>query len=204
MNGLSSTTNTDRSFSGRVGLVCATLLLAASGSLQAEPIFTLDPANGALQGAPGETVGWGFRMISDPANWTTVVGTLLLGESNPGLGIYTDFITGQGGPTFGSLPAGAVDWVQPFTVIPGSGFASYLIDPSALPGSTNAGSILILYEMYSNNPATCGGACFVSSGAEMLDFSVQVSGVPEPGTVTMLALGGAALLVAGWRRRQRV
>ncbi len=188
-----------------LGLIWGALLIAAGGTtLQAGPIFTLDPANGALQGAPGQTVGWGFTMVSDPTNWTTVVGTILLGESNPGLGIYTDFITGQGGPTFGSLPAGAVNWSQPFTLIPGSGFASYLIDPSAVPGSVNAGTILILYEMYSGNPATCGGACFVSSGTETLDFSVQVSDVPEPGTVTMLGLGSFALLAVGWRRRQRL
>ncbi len=194
----SSKTNSLRS----VFAALALLLLTGGGSLQAEPIFALSPLNGALRGAPGQTVGWGFRMSSDPDLWSTVTGTLLLIESNPALGVYTDFISGQGGPNFGALPAGAADWVQSFSVYPGSGFASYLIDPAALPGDINVGSILVLYETYSSNPATCGGACFVSSGTQLLDFSVEVSAVPEPGTVTMLGIGGAALVFAGWRRRR--
>ena len=154
-----------------------------------------DPPDGVLSGLAGSTVGWGFTVQSDPLAWTSITGVLLLGESNPRLGVFIDLITPQGGPVSGVLPAGAPDWVQAFNALNFLGLGSYSIDPLATAGDQDEGTFLVLYETFSDNPATCGG-CFVDSGAAFLPFAVNVVDAPEPATGALL---GLALMVVALR-----
>lgn len=170
-------------------LVPALLLFATAA--QSAPIFTLDPPSGSVSGSPGSTVGWGFRLQADADYWTSIIGVVLLNESNPALGQFTDFISPQGGPTLGVLAPGAPDWVQTFDESLGTGFGAYTIDPSAMLGIPNDGQFLVLYELYSDDPNICGGTCFADSGALEADFSVTP--VPEPASY-VLAIAGLLIL----------
>jgi hypothetical protein len=178
----------------------ATVLLALVGcsTLTAGPVMTLLPPDGAIQGAPGAVVGWGFNITADSTLWTTIVGVVVFDESDPSLGLFVDLISPQGGPNNGSLAPGSPDWTQPSLPFLGFGFGAYSISSSAAAGAMNQGQFLVLYELFSADPLTCGG-CFVDSGLTSLPFSVEV--VPEPGTSALITAG----LALGWlvRRRRR-
>ena len=67
-------------------------------------MLTLSPANGALLGLPGETVGWGFTISNPDPNYlvitgadfctTTVVGGITFCDqfADTSLGAFTDYI----------------------------------------------------------------------------------------------------------------
>ncbi len=172
-----------------IGMLWAAALMAA-------PVITLDPADGALTGAPAGTVGWGFTLTPDATEWITVTGSFLLTESNPSLGFYGDLIGSQGGPSGGLLPpAPQPDWVQSFDLGLFTGLGFYSIDPFAAPGAINSGTIRILYERFSDDPTTCGD-CYLGSGELDAAFSVTVAdnAVPEPSTWLLLPAGTIAIL----------
>src|SRR5689334_443159 len=170
------------------------LYLPIAASAANAGVITLSPAGGTIAGTPGATVGWGFQLAADPLDWISVVGVVPLGEDNPALGTFIDLISPQGGPSFGALAPGGPDWQQNFDLASFQGFASYTIDPAATPGDHNAGTFLVLFETFTDNPASCG-SCFDSSGTAFLPFQVEVA-APEPGTVM---LAGLALALWGLR-----
>jgi hypothetical protein len=175
------------------------LSLALTGTLGvalADPVLTVYPQpDGALKGAPGQAVKWNFQLAGDTANWTSVIGSMLLFETNPSVGTYVDIAGGIGGPFNGVLAPGAT-W--------NGQLASYHIDPFAGIGSLNSGTIYLLFETFSADPNTCGG-CFVNSTWLTADVSVEVvqpqASVPEGGA--SVALLAAALFSIGQRRRRR-
>lgn len=154
-----------------------TLLLWAGLGIAA-PLLTIDPT-GPLPVAPGETGYWSFRLTSDDTRWLSVIGSLLLTESNPSLGTYTDIIGSLGGPVDFALAPGAADWV----VIGGLG--SYTVDASGAP---NSGVLRVIVEAYSANPLECGGDCVVETLTLDAAYSVEAASVPEPSTLGMVAL----------------
>ena len=174
-------------------------LLAGPGALFASPVLTLDPSSGNISGPAGSTVGWGFSLTSDQTDWISVIGTVALFETNPALGSFTDLIGPQGGPTSGALAAGAADWVQMFDLSVASGLGSFAIDPGAHIGDSDSGTFRVLYETFTDNPATCGG-CMLGVGSVDVGFTVTAAAqTPEPGTWLLVAGG------IGWlgRRRRR-
>src|SRR4051812_13433418 len=114
----------------------AALFLALSAA-KAGPLLTLNPASGALSGPPGAVIGWGFTLAPDPTYWTSVVGVILLNESDPYVGTFLDFIGPQGGPVAGALAPGSQDWTESFDADQGLGFGSYTIDAASLQGSNS-------------------------------------------------------------------
>ncbi len=182
----------------------ATLFLAlmalSIGTAQANPVLTLLPLSGDIAGAASDTIGWGFDLASDSTDWTTVIATFPLVESNPGLGIITDFISPQGGPVNGSLAPGAPDWVEIFDGTAFSGLGSYTIDPADQTGDSDSGIFLVEYELFSGDPAVCA-SCFVSSGTFTENFSVTTT-TPEPSGFLM-AVMGAGLIWLPLRRKTR-
>jgi hypothetical protein len=173
------------------------LLLALSTcTIYAAPLV-LTPQ--VLTGGPGETVGWGFEWTPDPNYYVTVSGALVDSESNPALGLFTDFISVTGGPTLGVIGPGA-PWIESYDATARTGFGDYTIDPGALPGDSNFGQFLLLYVRYSGDPNSCG-SCFVDSQFALVDFGVNVTEpVPEPASIVMAGLGAAVLFALKKRR----
>src|SRR5439155_1121658 len=84
------------------GLLAGCLLLTAAW---ADPILTLNPANGVISGLPGTTVGWGFTFTND-TNYAVITGSQFCASTSsplpdicfplaPNLGTYADFAGAQ-------------------------------------------------------------------------------------------------------------
>lgn len=179
-----------------------TLTLLAATTFAA-PVLTLDPPTGAVGGAPGTTVGWGFTLTSDPNLWLSAIGSFILNETNPGLGTYTDLIGTLGGPTNFSLAPGASPWQQVFNFTNQLGLGFFEISNSAMIGSSNSGTIRVLVEAYNDDPFVCGGNCVENTFELDVPFRVTVNEptpeVPEPSTWVMLATA-LVLLARPWSR----
>jgi hypothetical protein len=175
-------------------IVLSILALAAVAPCYAGPVLTLDPVSGSIQGLAGQTVGWGFTLTSDPADWISVVTTMLLGESDPSLGVYMDHAGALGGPANGVLAPGAPPWTVPL----GPGVGVYSIDPGAAVGRLDQGTLDLNYETFSANPNVCT-SCALGFANLQVPFQVEVAAAPEPAT-WWLAI---PLLLIGRARRRR-
>ncbi len=179
------------------------LLLLCGAGLIAAPIVELNPSSGVISGQPGDTVGWGFKVKADSTYWVSFSSSFILAESNPSFGLYSDTIGVLGGPTNFVLAPNAPDWT-----LGASNFGSYAIDPTAAPGTSNTGTLLVLYQLFDDDPNTCLG-CFVGTAEQQLAFTVSVpssSQVPEPATTGLVLLGAAGIFfreVKHWARQRR-
>ncbi len=170
----------------------------------------LDPVNGALIGAAGGTVGWGFTVnwTSTDGDWISFTGSSLgsvaQGETNPGLNeSYTDFIGQQGGTADYGLAPGT--WTESFDdVLRGVGAYQIVSDPSiAEPGAQDTGQITFDFVIYDGDPLTADqiGDDSYSYYGSSTDFSVTVaSSTPEPATFGLLLAGAGILAAAIWHR----
>jgi hypothetical protein len=184
------------------------ILLLMSGCVAtAGPIVTLDPSGAAINGAPGDTIGWGFTVQSDPGMMTSFLSSFTLFETNPSIGLYTDFIGSQGGPVAFTLPAAAPDWIEPFDPIQQTGAGSFTIDPGALIGAQDNGVIHIEYQLFPSTwtSVTSSSLCdaFCSDSIELPFQVTVVAPAPEPATWGMGLMGLALLLIGSAARRSR-
>lgn len=175
-------------------LVLSILALAAALPGYAGPVLTLTPPTGSIQGHAGQTVGWGFTLTSDPADWISAVTTSLVGETDPSLGIYMDNAGALGGPTNGVLAPGAAPWTVPFS----PGIGAYLIDPGAGVGMIDQGMLDLNYETFSADPNVCS-SCALGFADLQVPFQIEVVAAPEPGTWWL----AVPLLLIGTIRRRR-
>ncbi len=179
------------------------LCTLTAASLAAAPVLTLNPAGGAISGPAGSTRGWDFSLSSDSNRWLTVIGSLLLTESDSTVGYYVDYIGALGGPVNFVLPPNDPAWQLSFDEATGEGVGSFLFDPSAPVGAVNSGILRIIVEAYAVDPAVCGGACLDETLTFDVSYSATVTAdpgpdVPEPAT---LLLTGLTFAIAGlWRR----
>ena len=73
----------------KIGLVVLILLLGfEKGSGET---LTLDPSNGIIQGAPGQTVGWGYQFVNLGSYYDVLTESVFFPASV--LGTYTDYIS---------------------------------------------------------------------------------------------------------------
>ena len=151
-------------------------------SAYAGPTFTLIPSSGSIMGQPGDTVGWGFTLTSDTAEWISVVTSSLLIESDPGLGTYTDYAGLQGGPVNGVLAPNVPAWTENFDPVNMLGIGSYSIGSSL---GFDSGFLDLNYETFSADPNTCT-SCSTGFGDLLAPFQVQSA--PEPAAVWMVGL----------------
>jgi hypothetical protein len=189
-------------------LTAAAFLSAlASGS----PVFTSTPANGALFGAPGSTVGWGFT-IADSAEFVLLsqtgfcvtavqVSDLPCTAQIQAVGTYTDFSFNA--PVVGP-PSDSSPVARNFDSIGHNGFGEFQISGGAAVGTILSGEIAIVYDRFTSDPNTdpnavqVGGDNFTS-----LPASVNVTAItaaPEPGMTLPLGLSLAGLVWLGRRR----
>jgi len=169
-------------------LACAAVLLALPARTAT---LTLDPVGGSISGLPGQTIGWGFTLTSNATDWISVTSSALTFETNPSLGIYTDFIGLQSGPSPSFAVAPGASWTEVFDGI-SQGIGSYALDPGAIPFSQNTGQLMVFFDIFNGDPTNGGiqtGSDFVSA-AFSITVDAPAPSVPEPATLglTFLAL----------------
>jgi hypothetical protein len=193
--------------------ILAVSMLCSIAWADGVPTLTLDPTNGAISGAPGATIGWGFT-ITNATDFLVVsssdfcVGAITSPCSN-GLGTYADFI----GPQFqvvGPSPE-STSLTQALDLLAQTGMGSFTINPGALPGDSVTGEIVVTYDLFSvdpNSPTFNPTLDTVSTG-DMLTAGASVSvpgatAVPEPSSLILLGSGLLALFGVTRRNNARV
>ena len=195
----------------RQGILAATVWAGASGLLLADPALVLSPT-GAMTGAPGATVGWGWSFSNDTPYYiefssnqfcdAPVILTPVLVCNAPTTGTYQDIILGND-PIIAPNTTTPVENFDAVTLSSGVGY--FQIDPGAAPGSSDIGQIVLTYDEYTLNPndPNCQSGCQVGFDIPVgADASVTVSQVftPEPGSGALALAGLAGGLL--WRRRR--
>jgi len=182
-----------------VAILCMFALCSVAYADQL-PTLALDSLGGAISGAAGTTVGWGFTLTNLGTNFAVVtssdfcVGVITSPCSNS-LGTYTDFA----GPQFlvvGPSPESS-SVTQAFDNNLLKGMGSFLINP----GTTGSviGEIVLFYDLYSVDPNSSSfnpTLDTVSLGNDLTapaSVTVATQTVPEPGSLLLLASGLFAL-----------
>ncbi len=165
--------------------------------LQAAPTLTLTPAGGAISGAPGATVGWGFTLTN-----TTdylVISSASFTPTTP-LGTFADF-SAFNFFVVGSAPD-STSISQAFDAPSQTGIGSFAIDAGALVGAVASGQIVLSYDLYlvsPNNPLFNPDTDTLSNG-NTLAVNASVTVVPEPASLLLLT-AGLIVLYGAHRRR---
>ena len=168
-----------------IKLLCLASTLLPASLLAAT--VTLDPSDGNITGFAGQPVGWGFTIInSSPVEWISFTESILVGETNPLLGVYSDFVGPQGGPMNFSLEP-LDTWTESFSDATQTGIGEYLIDPSAVSGAQDSGVIRVMWEQFAGDPSTCN--CSPAAFSQDVPFQVTVANAPEPGAAWLAAVG---------------
>jgi hypothetical protein len=206
------------------------LLLAAPCWGASILTVSLNPADGALTGSPGQIVVWGVLATNtDPNDFILITsvqapgyaGDGTIGEIPDGAGAFADYLSviflnqyvigmnqslGPGenidlGFSVGTPTAGDPN-------VDGFGLAGFAISPTADAGEVSD-TIQIMYEVFDADPITDGSANDLGPGETDVATSVTVetgasnpgSGTPEP--ATWLAIGIALPLLMFLKRRCR-
>jgi hypothetical protein len=126
--------------------------------LAAQPAtLVLAPANGALAGPSGGTVGWGFTVGNTAAGtWIEITSARFCSGASGtntacgaiSLGTFTDFISGFNDIVLGPSPDNT-SATQPFSLGGNTGIGSFLI--TAASGQAT-GQIVLTYNVFSRSP----------------------------------------------------
>ncbi|MGA2812172.1 MAG: PEP-CTERM sorting domain-containing protein [Candidatus Acidiferrum sp.] len=200
----------------RAVLILAICMLAAGLRTRADAFsFALDPANGAVEGPAGSTVGWGFTLTSTSADFAVITGSdFCVGAvSSPcsnTLGTYTDFTGSQFivvGPAAGENTVS-----ETFDNTAMNGVGSFSISPADIPAESVVGEIALFYDLFSVDPNspnfdptvdTVGTGYTATDAASVTVGSTSGGGgtsTPEPGTIWLIL---AALLAGSLLGRNR-
>lgn len=178
-----------------VFLILGMLLLVGRLPAYAIPTwsFELIPMDGAVEGPPGSTVGWGYTISNpDPLNWLAPWNV----SADP-------FVNGTPNLIFDfPIVAPSTTITVPYDGI--NGFYELSWDASAPIGFTNSGSFIVSADWYDADPLA-GGNFLEAAEDRSVSYlatvaSVAPAPVPEPATWLLMASGFGGLAV--WRRRQ--
>jgi hypothetical protein len=158
--------------------------------------FGLLPANGAVQGAPGSTVGWGYSLHNQSSSlWLVPVDLSASGAfSNGSALLMFEF------PALAPTVA-LTEYFHPNI----SGLYQLTWNANAPIGFTDSGTFTLDAQWWTGDPAN-GGVLVAGAGTTQLHYSATVvsSAVPEPSTAGIAALSmGSLLAAAAVRRRAR-
>lgn len=166
-------------------LLLLVLLLAAQAFAAT---LSLLPLNGQIDGAPGQTIGWGYTLFNDdPTNFLVTTGI----SSDP-----FSAATPQVLFEFPVVGPGVVLSV-PLDLITFRGLYAIRWDDNAPVGTTNLGNFGIAAEWWSDDPLN-GGVFIGAADLALAPYSaeVAVSSVPEPSQFFPIFF---ATLVVVWR-----
>ena len=179
-----------------VPILVAVAMLSASSAV-AGPIdfrFMALPTGGAVSGAPGTTVGWGYELANpSPTDWLVITALNADPFSNgtPSAGPFDSPILGPG---------------TQVTVPYGGGFGLYELtwDSGAPLGFMNSGIFVLSGEFWDGDPLA-GGAWLAAANDQSSPYSATVTAetpIPDPGS-TLLLLGMSVVGLGAARRRLR-
>lgn len=156
--------------------------------------FAAVPA-GAVTGNPGDTVGWGYQLVNtDTLNWfvPTQLNASSFSIGSPDAS-YFDFPVLAPGATVAAA----------FNAATHTGLYGLQIFPFALPAMHDSGSFSISGEWWNGDPLA-GGTFLQVSDVLLAPLSVAVAGtgVPAPGSLSLL-VAGLSLMWLVQRRRQK-
>jgi hypothetical protein len=193
------------------GAVFIAVAVFMCASAQAVPLLTLMPITGAISGAPGDTIGWGFTISNDTDYLTVTSAQFCLDPvvtpacTPPTIGTFTDFISQFNFVVVGPAPESTMV-SQSFDATAHTGIGSFTIDTGASAGSTNIGEIVLTYDLFSRSPNdpdfnpdtdTIETNQFLTANASVTVLA------PEPATWLLLGSTLAGLGVVRVRRRKR-
>jgi hypothetical protein len=197
---------------GGSSLFGGTILLTPTSGGETDSLsIALNPVNGAIHGAAGSTVGWGFTVNwGATANYISFTGSSLGSVASGGnesnnslLAGYTDFIGAQSAPD--GIALGNGTWSEVFDNGAQTGVCAYQIASNAPSSAQDTGQITFNFDVYSGDPATNPSAAYLASYAyygSSTEFSVTVDApsatTPEPGTIWLLLGALPAIAARGW------
>lgn len=191
--------------------ICLSLLIVSLSfgnvvPAHADPMLTLNPVGGAVSGAPGDTVSWGFSITNDTTYYLLFDASYFCETGQDpqfttctqALGSYNDAIAND----FTIIaPDSTVS--QPFDASAMTGFGSYTISPTAALGSIDSGSLVATYMEFDGDPL--GNGAQISGDIEIsatASVTTAVATTPEPSSWMMLLTALAALGLIRTRVRQ--
>src|SRR5437763_151146 len=71
----------------------AAIVVMLGTSIQAAPTFTLNPVGGAIAGAPGAVVGWGFTITNNMDYLVATAVDFVITPPAPPIGVFTNYLT---------------------------------------------------------------------------------------------------------------
>lgn len=173
----------------------AFILLSTVPAVAAEIYdFSLLPTDGAVQGASGSTVGWGYSLKNESTSYWLVTTALNSG------------VFQNGTPTllfdFPAIAPGATVTV-PLNLSTSAGLSELTWFTSAPAGYRNSGQFTLNAQWWDGNPLGSGRFRFAAPDS-FTPYSATVSAaVPEPATTALVALPLVALGWMGVRRRRK-
>lgn len=177
-------------------------LVAWTAVANAAPVLSILPGP-SIFGPPGSTVGWGYQIVNDTANWL---------ES---LNLAADVFTNGTPNAIFDFPLVAPNstLVVPFSqtasgacAVPDCGLFEFTWDVGAPVGASNAGVFAITGEFFDANPLTdpnaidLGPAPDLTSAYSITAINGGTTPVPEP-TSWLLVLSALGALGASRRSR---
>jgi len=178
------------------------IVLFVTASAFADDItLTLIPANGNVSEHPGSTVGWGYTITNNTAEWiqTTNVSADSFQHGTPDATIF-DFpaVAPDGSVTLGfSLVATAS------CAFPPCGFYEVTWDSAAPIGFVNNGTFTMSSDFYSAQPGTPGAMNLGPAPNASAAYSATVNGVVPETSSLFLLISGLGVLAFRVRKRTR-
>jgi hypothetical protein len=178
-----------------------TILCVTASAFADDTTLTLIPASGDVSGPPGSTVGWGYTITNNTAEWIQTMNVSAHPFQNGTPNLIFDFpaVAPDGSVTLDfSLVA------TPSCVSPPCGLYELTWDSGAPKAFTNSGTFTVSSDFFSGNPSTPGSVDLGPAPDASAAYSATVSSTgvsPEPSSLLLLVSG---LGVLAFRIRKRI